>query len=462
MVCLATLCGPSILGAAATNGPAVSLVHSHRVATGIRCNGMPTEAQSSSDWLSPKTLMTGTIVGLVSLNNRRNRQPYIRYASQIATLGRLEVSSAAQGLLSKPKTLLPQRRQLELQLVDFTTKDSVLDQAMPITVVDCGSGSTRAIFFKEQPNLHSSFPDMRPEKSDWRGEALASALQDDEQVNRLLDLLSENVPHGQVLLGATAGVRHAVKVGEVDATQLTRFAGQLRKRLGDRANFTVLTGREEARAEWAATLHALSTRSGQIDFPPLHCGGMFSGGGMSCQIVLNGVEGLQFHSFDNYVLAPCGLAARAATGPLSGAELLDGIAKCEATISRALQSVQRVDTTTIALIEWFGNYIAGNATDRDVWIGLGYERLLPKQKIMDALDKHLDVVRPNRGDISVPRPAAVAMVYGTVIRTVLNRVFADNVKFYCLNGVNWATGHYLLAKQAEAQPLYTADAPFGR
>eukprot|EP00913_Durusdinium_trenchii_P033209 g31089.t1 len=145
--------------------------------------------------------------------------------------------------------------------------------AEPSTLVDCGSGSTRALSFKDDGKSHVSW-----EKSAWRGEPLAIALQDDQKLQSLLDLLCKELPpRGQVFQHALGG------------------------RFGSRARFMVLSGEEEARAEWEALQHALDYAP---DLDRDLFDGMLSGGGMSCQLAWRGRVTPELFSFRNGVLQP--------------------------------------------------------------------------------------------------------------------------------------------------------------
>jgi len=318
-----------------------------------------------------------------------------------------------------------------------------------ITVVDCGSGSTRAICFTEDAELPgvASSPVVSREKSSWRGDALAFALQDEVRMQGLVGLLAEQLPEGPVLVGATAGVRHALDQGAVAPPQLESFACRLKACLGSRASFTVLSGEEEARAEWEAVRHELGAVAAR------KCAGMLSGGGMSCQLASQDASQdpwtpeLRFFSFRNQVLSPGGLVDQAAQGTLRPPGLLDGLADFEVEMAARLKELPKGLSGCFALIEWVGLYVGGESTERDRVMGLGYERLLGRQQILEAMDSHLEALR--RGLVSeapVPRSVAVGLVYGSVLRALLLGVFAEDATFRCLRGVNWATGHYLLER----------------
>lgn len=90
------------------------------------------------------------------------------------------------------------------RLRDFARPPLLLRE--PVALVDCGSGSTRALFFQDDGHSH-----VRASKSRWRGDPLAVALRDDLKLDGLLRLLKQELPSGPVMLGATAGVRQALQ-----------------------------------------------------------------------------------------------------------------------------------------------------------------------------------------------------------------------------------------------------------
>jgi len=317
------------------------------------------------------------------------------------------------------------------------------------SVIDCGSGSTRAIFLKEELDRYGRSTTISRDKSKWRGEALAHALQDEVRAESLLKLLEEEIPDGIILMGATAGIRHALQSGHMCPKELEAFGARVQERLGQRAKFMVLSGEEEARAEWEATRYELELREGDIDPTPKDCAGMIAGGGMSCQLAIAGKYGApdRFLSFFNGLLAPEGLVEKAENASLFAAELEDGLARHELAVRNILMEVPEKLKGTFSLIEWVGLYVGGEPTDRDLSMGLGYERMLTRGGVLAALDRHLAALQPASENEPVPRKAAVALVYGTVIKTLLLQAFDENAEFYCVSGVSWATGHYLLSKQ---------------
>jgi len=330
-------------------------------------------------------------------------------------------------------------------------------QPMVVTasVVDCGSGSTRGITLTEKLDVYGRSTTVCRKKSDWRGQPLAVALQGEDRLHGLLDLLEKEIPEGLVLVGATAGVRHALHMGELGAKELNDFAASLQERLGSRASFMVLSGEDEARAEWEAVKYELRIRVGALGSSPMVCAGMISGGGMSCQMAIGGAgdEGPRFLSFENGVLVPGGIVSRTESGQLTFAELCDGLRAHEAAAAEAMADFPRKQQGTFVLIEWVGLFVAGEPTSRDLAMGLGYERLLSRQEVLEAVDEHVasllhDAEACTHGGVS--RSTAVALAYGTVIRALLRHSFGEAAYFYGIRGVNWATGHYLLSKQAMA------------
>lgn len=314
----------------------------------------------------------------------------------------------------------------------------LLTEAELITVIDCGSGSTRAISFKDDGGRLSW------EKSSWRGDPLAKALQDELRLEKLLCLLAEHVPKGRVLLGATAGLRHAVETGLLSASQLEFFEARLQNRLGKRASFTMLTGEQEARAEWEAMQHQVP-RSQEY-------AGMLSGGGMSCQLVARRSESQEeslFFSFWNEVLIPGGIVHRAAAGSLPLNEIIEELAVLEAKLLKQFKTLPTGLSGCFSLAEWMGGYVAGKSTDRDLRLGLGYEHSISPECLIKAVDQQLAFAKLNyaAADAKEARRLAVALVYGSVLRMLLSQVFAKEASFVCVRDVTWAAGHYLMSRK---------------
>lgn len=338
-------------------------------------------------------------------------------------------------------------KQLPLLQLPQPVLPTVLVQPIdePVTLVDCGSGSTRALFFTDDGLSHVSW-----EKSDWRGDPLAVALGDDLKLESLLRLLENELPKTvRVLLGATAGVRQAMQDGALAHEQLDLFQDRLDGIFGRRARFMVLSGEEEARAEWEALQHAL-------DFAPdlrqdlFH--GMLSGGGMSCQLAWRGNgPSPELFSFRNGVLQPGGLADKASRQKIFGAELQQELATVQFLTEQLVSDLPQAMKGNFALVEWLGLYVAGESTDRDLVMGLGYNKWLTHQQVSEAVAQHLaQLHKEHFSGVAQPicRRSAISWVYGIILQNMLKVCFDPNAEFYCLKGINWSTGHYLMHKES--------------
>jgi len=321
-------------------------------------------------------------------------------------------------------------------------------QPAAVTLVDCGSGSTRALFFRDDGKSHVCW-----EKSTWRGEALATALQDELRLENLLRLLQQELPEGAVLLGATAGVREAVQDGSLDRSKVRHFEERVKACLGSRAQFMVLSGEEEARAEWEALQHALAFTPGlQIGL----FNGMMSGGGMSCQLAVQADDaGLSLFSFRNGVLAPGGLADAAQRNSLLSGELEVRLGEARTIARKQVAELPKQLEGSFALVEWLGLYVAGESTERDLLMGLGYNRWLKQQDILQAVNEHLTSLGRQflKGSVPIPRRVAISWLYGIILQEILEHCFDKDASFFCLKGINWSTGHYLQHRGALQQEL---------
>jgi hypothetical protein len=132
---------------------------------------------------------------------------------------------------------------------------------------------------------------------------------------------------------------------------------------------------------------------------------------------------------------------------LTATELNEGLRSVEEAMVDRMAALPRRLRGTFALVEWVGLFIASDPTERDKYMALGYEQRLSRQLIIQALDRHLQSLRPDAHDSTpVPRPNVQPLVYGTIIRALFQEIFDDNADFICLKGVSWATGHYLLSR----------------
>ena len=317
----------------------------------------------------------------------------------------------------------------------------------PVTLVDCGSGSTRALFYRDDGMSHVSW-----EKSTWRGDPLAVALGDDLKLESLLSLLKRELPSsGRVLLGATAGVRQAMQDGALPHERLELFRDRLNVVFGNRARFMVLSGQEEARAEWEALQHALDFAP---DLQQDLFDGMLSGGGMSCQLARrgsgHGPSSPELFSFRNGVLQPGGLPDKASRSEIFGETLQEELDSIQSMTETLIMDLPRAMDGNFALVEWLGLYVAGESTERDLVMGLGYNRWLTHQEVSMAVSRHLAQLHQEHFGaqaVAISRRTAISWVYGIILQKILKVCFEPTAQFYCLKNINWSTGHYLMHKE---------------
>lgn len=136
---------------------------------------------------------------------------------------------------------------------------------------------------------------------------------------------------------------------------------------------------------------------------------------------------------------------RASKGALSAEELLAGLPRHTAL---AADMVRRLPTPlrgVWALVEWVGQIVCAETTTRDLRVQLGYWHLLTKEEVLLALDGHLARWRLEAQQDAPPvaRRLTVALVYGSMIRTLVQEAFHEDARFYGLDGVGWTMGFYL-------------------
>ena len=201
----------------------------------------------------------------------------------------------------------------------------------------------------------------------------------------------------------------------------------------------------EARAEWEALQHALDYR---LDLEASQFDGMLSGGGMSCQLALRGRD-VELFSFPNGVLEPGKLADRASREAVKGSELLQALAEARSTTEALVRQLPEGMRGSFALVEWLGLYVAGESTERDLVMGLGYDRWLSREEILTAVAEHLKKLHKEylRHSRPITRRAAISWVYGIILQTLLQHSFDAETSFYCFKGITWSTGHYLMHRE---------------
>ncbi|OLP95698.1 Pyruvate kinase [Symbiodinium microadriaticum] len=368
---------------------------------------------------------------------------------------------------------------------DLSKRDFGLLPPMPplllrsekISLVDCGSGSTRALFFQDDGKSHVSW-----EKSSWRGhqcdqdthavtmvllmkrmmmemvivigcEALASALQDELRLENLLRLLEQVfvslrscqmvsffLEQLQVCVrlrefrecnvsGLAADTVAPLEDGSLNNSSLQHFRDRVLHCLGPRAQFMVLSGQEEA------------------SFLKM------------VEVLGQGDADVALFSFRNGVLAPGGIAEAAGKDLLFARELPGKLEEVRALAKEQLAKLPRALEGSFALVEWLGLYVAGESTERDLLMGLGYNRWLAHQEVLEAVNRHLGELKrrflhdDHPRSEPIPRRVAISWTYGIILQEILKHCFETSASFYCLKGINWSTGHYLQHREGLRQDL---------
>ena len=157
----------------------------------------------------------------------------------------------------------------------------------------------------------------------------------------------------------------------------------------------------------------------------------------------------ELFSFRNGVLQPGKLADQASRQKISGEELQQELATVEFVTHDLVANLPQGMTGNFALVEWLGLYVAGESTDRDLVMGLGYNRWLTHQQVSQAVAQHLQQLHQEHFATAKPisRRSAISWVYGIILQKMLKVCFDEDTQFYCLKGINWSTGHYLMHKE---------------
>ena len=169
-------------------------------------------------------------------------------------------------------------------------------------------------------------------------------------------------------------------------------------------------------------------------------------------------EGMALFSFRNGVLAPGGLAEVAGRNLLFARDLPAKLMEARTLAREQVTKLPCQLKGAFALVEWLGLYVAGESTERDLLMGLGYNRWLRHHEILEAVDAHLrDLQRGHAGSELVTRRVAISWLYGIILQEILHHCFDTDASFYCLKGINWSTGHYLQHREALRQNVLQAS-----
>ena len=154
------------------------------------------------------------------------------------------------------------------------------------------------------------------------------------------------------------------------------------------------------------------------------------------------------------VLAAGGMAEEAGQNLLFAADMPAKLAEARTTAKQQVERLPSQLRGSFALVEWLGLYVAGESTERDLLMGLGYNRWLQHHEILEAVNCHLDdlnhrFLQHGRSESEpIPRRVAISWLYGTILQEILRHCFDESASFYCLKGINWSTGHYLQHRNA--------------
>ena len=166
---------------------------------------------------------------------------------------------------------------------------------------------------------------------------------------------------------------------------------------------------------------------------------------------------MDLYSFRNGVLAPGGIAETAGRNLLFAKDLPSKLAEARRLAKEQVEKLPFQLRGSFALVEWLGLYVAGESTERDLLMGLGYNRWLQHQEVLEAVNGHLQDLEhrflQNAGSQPIPRRVAISWLYGIILQEILQHCFEATSSFYCLKGINWSTGHYLQHREVLQQSI---------
>merc|ERR1712194_157123 len=228
----------------------------------------------------------------------------------------------------------------------------------------------------------------------------------------------------------------AIERGDIAPELLVRFRAELQDVIGPRASFEVLSGEQEARAEWRTVQHELQLRAEAGGFAQ-DCAGMLSGGGMSSQLAVGPAE---FFSIKNQILAPDGLSLRAKRGELRSEELLAALPAVEAYFEAMAEALPQRLAGTYALIEVVAKRIAEDEPEFE------YNTLYSHSAILEGMARKIAAFCAKVAKTSAPVDIGITqrIVYSHLVLVLLRRVFDPSATFYMMDHVSWVVGKYLL------------------
>lgn len=164
----------------------------------------------------------------------------------------------------------------------------------------------------------------------------------------------------------------------------------------------------------------------------------------------HGPSSPELFSFRNGVLQPGGLPDKASRSEILGETLQEELDSIQSMTETLIMDLPRAMDGNFALVEWLGLYVAGESTERDLVMGLGYNRWLTHQEVSMAVSRHLAQLHQEHFGaqaVAISRRTAISWVYGIILQKILKVSFEPTAQFYCLKNINWSTGHYLMHKE---------------
>lgn len=310
-----------------------------------------------------------------------------------------------------------------------------------VYVVDFGSGYTRANLVQ----LSADGSATSKKVQGFRGIPLQRALRDPKLMEHLVDQIAKALPCGNILAGATAGVRSALDKGAVTQDQVHAFEELFARKLGSRAKFNVLTKEQEAKAEWTSVEYALRSmeKMGMHRVPKLDTvHGMLSSGGVSCQFACRAGEGgPAFLSFDN--LIGDGFFHYDEQSEPVGADFAKILPKFEARVR------ENVAATRMTGLK--GTYILTELWNALSFKGRGFgPEFLPYQSVpvadvLTAIERSLHKELSSREPLS--RQQAKVILMATIGRIAFRELFDPSARLSFMDGddMNWSVGWACMA-----------------
>jgi len=245
-----------------------------------------------------------------------------------------------------------------------------------------------------------------------------------------------------ILFGATGGVRDLLDTGKITLDTLRTFAAELKEVCGAKADFSVLSGEEEARCELVAAQRLFKPTFRNAEFDTF---GLVSGGGMSCQFVytrggIDVIKSIRMNTF-------------------AAQELLDEEGASNSTIRQIEKDFNIVMSQAEVPSNLTGAYLA-TAVQQTVAAVCGFDcqfvlvrdiREIVSAAIPDLLNRSgpaFEGAKAKYGN-RIDAMCGVVLVLTVRLRVILSK-FSDNALFYFAReppeqpmNVEWTVGKFL-------------------